>query len=637
MPLGVTEPSKLLNWQTKLWNVVGVALQPVLKLADDTGALGKAIPPAAVLPVPHQPHAPTPTAKIDEVLKQLDAHKQQWVNTGTKQRAEMLAQVLDNLVLLGPKLAKIGTRYKGSYEGGEGEELATVLPIVNGLLEYHESMLAEGQAPPLALRQRPDGQWVATVWPRNMIPAFFPNFKAEVWIQPGQQPTQGQLYRSKQAASTTAGAAAEAPAGPQPHTGGVSVVLGAGNQLPVVALDILHVLLSEDKVVLTKMNPVNDYYGPLLRQVFAPLVAAGFLEFVYGGADVGKYCNHHPLVDSVHLTGSEATYNNIMFGTPTVQPGAQPVLTKPVTAELGNVTPYIIVPGQWSERDIEFHATNVASGLAQNTGHNCLAAEIIITDSSWPQRPAFLAALSRCLDTLQRRSPWYPGSEARLAAFKQRFPQAQLLGRAVPDGGQPQGHLQTEPWRLITGLSPDEAQTRLESWCGVLQEVTFTGCGGPADFMAQAVDYANNKCWGTLAASVFVHPRTQQDHAEAFEAAVADLKYGSITVNCPATAAFSVTAIGWGAFPGSTPHDVGSGIGVVHNSYLYDHPQKGVMYAPWTYSPQPLWSVGQLGLSAALPWAFRYMMNQHRPPLALIYLVMVALIALRHSWHPARA
>ena len=42
---------------------------------------------------------------------------------------------------------------------------------------------------------------------------------------------------------------------------------GAGNQLPVVALDILHVLLAEDKVVLVKMNPINDYYGPLLRQV----------------------------------------------------------------------------------------------------------------------------------------------------------------------------------------------------------------------------------------------------------------------------------------------------------------------------------------------------------------------------------
>lgn len=42
---------------------------------------------------------------------------------------------------------------------------------------------------------------------------------------------------------------------------------GAGNQLPVVGLDILHMLLAEDHVVLVKMNPVNDYYGPLLRQV----------------------------------------------------------------------------------------------------------------------------------------------------------------------------------------------------------------------------------------------------------------------------------------------------------------------------------------------------------------------------------
>lgn len=53
-----------------------------------------------------------------------------------------------------------------------------------------------------------------------------------------------------------------------------------------------------------------------------------------------------------------------------------PLLSKHVTAELGNITPYIIVPGEWSDRDIEYHATNVASGLAQNTGHNCIAAEV---------------------------------------------------------------------------------------------------------------------------------------------------------------------------------------------------------------------------------------------------------------------
>lgn len=60
----------------------------------------------------------------------------------------------------------------------------------------------------------------------------------------------------------------------------------------------------------------------LSRQAFAPFVAAGFVEFVYGGADVGKHCTQHALVDSVHLTGSVATYNNIVFGTPKVKVGA---------------------------------------------------------------------------------------------------------------------------------------------------------------------------------------------------------------------------------------------------------------------------------------------------------------------------
>lgn len=53
---------------------------------------------------------------------------------------------------------------------------------------------------------------------------------------------------------------------------------------------------------------------------------------------------------------------------------------------------------------------------------------------------------------------------------------------------------------LHTGLSPAEAQTRDESWGGVLQEVVLSGTADPGDFMRQAVSYANDKCWGTLAA-----------------------------------------------------------------------------------------------------------------------------------------
>jgi hypothetical protein len=50
------------------------------------------------------------------------------------------------------------------------------------------------------------------------------------------------------------------------------------------------------------------------------------------------------------------------------------------------------------------------------------------------------------------------------------------------------------------GLSPDQAQTRQENWGGVLQEVALPNCHGTADFLRQAVDFANNRCWGTLAA-----------------------------------------------------------------------------------------------------------------------------------------
>lgn len=56
---------------------------------------------------------------------------------------------------------------------------------------------------------------------------------------------------------------------------------------------------------------------------------------------------------------------------------------------------------------------------------------------------------------------------------------------------------------------------------------------------------------------------------------------------------------------GHTPADISSGVGWVHNTYLFDWPQKSVLYAPWSYSPRPLWSAGQTNLQMALPWSFK--------------------------------
>ena len=71
----------------------------------------------------------------------------------------------------------------------------------------------------------------------------------------------------------------------------------------------------------------------------------------------------------------------------------KPALNKPVTGELGCTTPYVVVPGAWSRSDLEYHARGIATGKTHNAGHNCLAAELIVTAADWPQRDEFLDIL----------------------------------------------------------------------------------------------------------------------------------------------------------------------------------------------------------------------------------------------------
>jgi len=53
------------------------------------------------------------------------------------------------------------------------------------------------------------------------------------------------------------------------------------------------------------------------------------------------------------------------------------------------------------------------------------------------------------------------------------------------------------------------------------------------EFIGKAVKFANEKLWGTLVASIVVHPASMKDPAvaAAVDQAIADLRYGSIVVN----------------------------------------------------------------------------------------------------------
>lgn len=70
--------------------------------------------------------------------------------------------------------------------------------------------------------------------------------------------------------------------------------------------------------------------------------------------------------------------------------------------------------------------------------------------------------------------------------------------------------MECQPWLLVEGLTPGEAHTSEEHWCGVLQEVALPGCDSTEAFLQEAVRYVNTQCWGSLACSVWVHPDTEK-------------------------------------------------------------------------------------------------------------------------------
>ena len=135
---------------------------------------------------------------------------------------------------------------------------------------------------------------VVETFPKGLLFGLvFLGMKGEVWLQPGQ--------KVKQSA-------------PRANEGGsVWLVLGAGNQIPAVIGDIVHCMFMCNSSVVLKMNPVNDFLGPLLEDCFEPLIARGSLKIVYGGSEVGKVLVDHPLTEEIHMTGSDKTFDAITW------------------------------------------------------------------------------------------------------------------------------------------------------------------------------------------------------------------------------------------------------------------------------------------------------------------------------------
>ena len=526
---------------------------------------------------------------LDAAVAEVRARRDAWVATPVPERLRLLEQLVRDVASVADEWVAACVAAEGldptRPEAGEEALVGPYFVIRNlRLLQRSLADIARFGRPriPGRIVTRADGRVTAGVFPGTVLDRLlYPGIRAEVWMAPGVTEaglpaTQARAYRD-------------------PHPGRVCVVLGGGNVSSIAPMDVLYKLFVEDEVVVLKTHPVNAYLAPILERGFRALVDAGVLRIVRGGAREGAYLCQHPDVDEIHVTGSDRTYEAIVFG-----PGedgrarrdrGERVIAKRVTAELGNVSPVIVVPGRWSGADLERQAENVATMLTNNAGFNCNAARVLVTSRDWAQRDAFLRAVGRHLDRIRPRLAWYPGAPERYDTFIRWHPDARLSG--LRERGPAGERL---PWALIAGVDADDTDDvcfTSEAFCGVFAE-TALPAPDAATFLDRAVAFANGTLWGTLNATILVDPATGREPgvAAALDRAVEALRYGTVAINGWAALGYGLVVTPWGAYPGADPSDIQSGVGFVHDTLMLSRAEKTVLRAPFRPIPKPVWFAG---------------------------------------------
>jgi acyl-CoA reductase-like NAD-dependent aldehyde dehydrogenase len=552
------------------------------------------------------------TAAIEGELQALRTGARVWSRLTIGQRITLFESVRSSVGAVAEEWADAAATSKGLEPGHplRGEEWMSGPYAVLGALDgYLRTLrrLARGASPldGVRLEEAPGGRIRAQVFPATGTDRIMlSGFTGEIWLRPGV--SAAQAVRSAGLGQLQPGTDA-----------GVGLVLGAGNITSIPLLDVLYELLAENRVSLLKVNPTQDSLVPVFTRALAPLIEPGFVRIVRGGGDVGAYLTGSDAFAHVHITGSAATFDAIVWGTGGAATRRRrenrPRLKTPITAELGGVSPIIVVPGRWTDADLRYQAEHIVTMRLHNSGHNCIAGQVVLISAEWAQRADFLQALRDAYAAAPERPVWYPRSDEKLAGADSDYPAASRYG----DGSR----------RLIERGPDDDAGPveTTEYFAPVLGVVELPGQG--QEFLDTAVEHANDRLTGTLGANILIDPETETALGDGFDRAVARLRYGGIAINTWTGVVFATPILSWGAFPGSTPADVGSGIGVVHNTSLLADVERSVLRGPFrpfprslrggrfTVLPKPPWFVSSRTAAAVGEGLTRYLID--RNPLGL--------------------
>lgn len=427
--------------------------------------------------------------------------------------------------------------------GGAESWLLGPLPLAR-MLRYLENGLQSGGRPRVAShRLRIDGRSISRIFPYGLYEALlFWGTQAYVWSVGSE--LQGQEYRDS-----------------REEVQGPALVLGASNVSSICTTDVLSKLFCENRPVVCKVPPRFEALMPIFNEVFYPLVRDRHVQFVCGGADLGRQLVSDPIFDTVHLTGAASTFQAL------TQNNTFPERT--FTAELGCVTPAIVVPGKWSTKEIQYQARHLVSVLTLNGGYNCVTPQILVLSKDWPHKEAFLTALREQLSLASQRDDHFPGAPERRVSFRESYPEGEQFG----------------PRTLVKlDHQADELLFREESFCGMLGWVELEETA-PDAFLAKAVPFCNSTLWGDLSCLMLLDPATRRTYEREVAQALTGLEFGTVSVNVWTGVAFGSCVIPWGSYRGGRDE---TGRGWVHNTFFFDRPEKTVMKGDFVPPvPQP--------------------------------------------------
>ena len=525
--------------------------------------------------------ASTGQSQLEAAVTRLRENARRFTRLSLEDRAQLARSMQAGYLRIARPSVEAACAAKGIPLGTplEGEEW-TLGPwfVVRHLRLIRQSLLSlrhTGNTPIGPVGRTADQRLAVQVFPAGTIDGtLFKGIRVDVHLQSGvteeeMNAARGRFYKSPD------------------HEGRVVLVLGAGNISGIPTKDLLTKMFNEGKVCVLKMNPVNAYLGPFIEEAFAEAIRQNFLAVVYGGAGEGAYLANHRDVDEIHLTGSDKTFDAMVWGPPGAdrerrKAEGRPLLDKPFTAELGNVSPVIVVPGPYSDKELAYQAEDVAAGLTFNASFDCNANKVLILPKGWAQRDKFLAGLEGALSKAAARKAYYPGARDRWLSYSKGRSSIRRFGSESEDA---------LPWTLARNVDPEDRNEpgfAGESFCPILFQ-TEIGSADPVEFLDRAVTFANERLWGTLSAGLVVHPQTSKDPTlgAAVERAITRLRYGSVNVNAWSGYLFAFGTPPWGAHPSSTLADIQSGRGWVHNTPMLEGIEKAVMRHPITAMPKP--------------------------------------------------